>query len=445
MSGFSFGTPTTSVSSKPSGFSFGLLGTGQNATTASPSFSFGSATTTASTVSSSFSLGTPVATTNATSTTATLRPGFGLPALGNNPTTTSTSVPGIGISSGLSTPAAPAFGTQATTSTTSAAKSMFGFGLDSKPAVTTASTAVVSFAAPATTVAAPVTSNFAFGSRPTSTSVATTAAAPATSSISFAATTAAISGTTTTTGVLNFGGSTTTTPSFSLDTAKFATTNSPAVASTTSTTSVPVSSAAQPSANTSLTYRQLEDMVNKWTYELDEQSRNFSVELKQLNTADRVLTANAEKISDLHAKIEACKAGQSRIEQELEFVESQQRILEDLLEPLEQAAADLPPSQQHADAEREAIFQVCINTDLELGQLLGELKEMAERVNAVTADLESATGGDGDGVVLAGSTDKTTNVIGQVTHILNSHMHSLNWLNQNTQELMEKMKFLSAS
>lgn len=131
-------------------------------------------------------------------------------------------------------------------------------------------------------------------------------------------------------------------------------------------------------------------------------------------------------------------------------MESQQRTLEDLLEPLEQAAADLPPSQQHADAEREAIFQMCINTDLELSQLLGELREMAARVNAVTADLESTTttsvvgaadgvsgttmgvGGDGDG--LKGAPDKTTNVIGQVTRILNSHMHSLTWLSQNTRE-----------
>lgn len=34
-----------------------------------------------------------------------------------------------------------------------------------------------------------------------------------------------------------------------------------------------------------------------------------------MNKADGVLIANAEKITDLHAKVEACKAGQSRIEQ----------------------------------------------------------------------------------------------------------------------------------
>ncbi|VDM26657.1 unnamed protein product [Hydatigera taeniaeformis] len=91
------------------------------------------------------------------------------------------------------------------------------------------------------------------------------------------------------------------------------TTTSAVTATTTTTTGS--SGAALPSAATSLTYRQLEDMVNKWTYELDEQSRNFSAELNRLNKADGVLIANAEKISDLHAKVEACKAGQSRIEQ----------------------------------------------------------------------------------------------------------------------------------
>lgn len=132
----------------------------------------------------------------------------------------------------------------------------------------------------------------------------------------------------------------------------------------------------------------------------------------------------------------------------MEFVESQQRALEDLLEPLEQAAANLPPSQQHADAEREAIFQMCINTDLELGQLLGELREMAERVNGVTADVEGKTlGGHGDATVAGsaasgasgandanGGFDKTSTVVSQVTRVLNSHIHSLNWLNQNTRE-----------
>lgn len=128
-------------------------------------------------------------------------------------------------------------------------------------------------------------------------------------------------------------------------------------------------------------------------------------------------------------------------------MESQQRALEDLLEPLEAAATELPPSQQHADAEREAIFQMCINTDLELGQLLGELREMAERVNSITNDLSSTTstkeGQNQQQQTVVGSGDDSKaggNVIGQVTRILNSHMHSLNWLNQNTRKSIDKDK-----
>ncbi|KAL5111742.1 WD repeat domain-containing protein 83 [Taenia crassiceps] len=518
MSGFSLGTPTTQVATKPSETTFSSFGNLQSSGNSAPTFAFGSpVTTSASTSTASFSFGNSLAATFTTLATSTAsHPVFGVSSFGSKPATPSTSSFGLGTSS-TTTTTTPTFGTpaiatssfefQAPTISTSVGPTVpsFGFDLTSKPsAMATAPFAGLSFGSPSATNTS--TSGFAFGlkSTPVTSAVASTVAsssftltvtqptsggltfgAPATPTTSTAAVAAPTSGlsfghfglaksgtTTTTTSTTTSGfslsslikSSESTTPITSTTTA--VTTSSTAAvtavatitSATTTTTTTGGGGAALPSTVTSLTYRQLEDMVNKWTYELDEQSRNFSSELNRLNRVDGILIANAEKITDLHAKVEVCKAGQSRIEQELEFVESQQRTLEDLLEPLEQAAADLPPSQQHADAEREAIFQMCISTDLELGQLLGELREMAARVNAVTADLESTTapavrsvdgvtgttvgiGGDGDG--LAGVTDKTTNVIGQVTRILNSHMHSLTWLSQNTQELMEKMKFLN--
>ncbi|VDK22876.1 unnamed protein product [Taenia asiatica] len=490
----SFGTPQSSGNTT-STFAFGSPAT-TSASTTTTGFSFG------------ISLTAP-STTLATSTAS--QPAFGLSGFGSKSATPPTSFFGLGTASTATTttptsgtPTAatttPSFGFQAPTTSTNAGATVpsFGFGLTSKPstAVAAASSAGLSFGSPSVTSTA--TSGFAFGLKSTTatSTVASTAISspftltttqPTSGGLTFGASATPTISTTVAvvpTSGLGFGNfglaksgfttapatTTTTTSGFSLSslikpsestapttsTATIATTSSAAAVTTTATitsvatattTTTGAGGGALPSTTTSLTYRQLEDMVNKWTYELDEQSRNFSSELNRLNKADGVLIANAEKITDLHAKVEACKAGQSRIEQELEFVESQQRTLEDLLEPLEQAAADLPPSQQHADAEREAIFQMCINTDLELGQLLGELREMATRVNAVTADLETTTtsavgaadgvtgttmgaGGDGDG--LAGVTDKTTNVIGQVTRILNSHMHSLTWLSQNT-------------
>jgi len=54
------------------------------------------------------------------------------------------------------------------------------------------------------------------------------------------------------------------------------------------------------------------------------------------------------------------KVDQQRLDQELDFILSQQKELEDLLVPLEQTMEQLPPIsyQQHADLEREHTWVV---------------------------------------------------------------------------------------
>lgn len=103
--------------------------------------------------------------------------------------------------------------------------------------------------------------------------------------------------------------------------------------------------------------------------------------------------------------------------------------MESLLEPLERAANELPPGQQqqllHSDFEREAILQLGTNVDLELGQLLTDLREMADQVNAATTTTAAKHEGGGD-------VRDSSATVHQVTRILNCHMHSLNWIHQNT-------------
>ena len=61
------------------------------------------------------------------------------------------------------------------------------------------------------------------------------------------------------------------------------------------------------------------------------------------------------QIVQLNADVEQVKLDQQKLDQELDFVLSQQKELDELLVPLEKALAELAPVsyQQHADVERE--------------------------------------------------------------------------------------------
>ncbi|KAF7252153.1 hypothetical protein EG68_07635 [Paragonimus skrjabini miyazakii] len=190
-----------------------------------------------------------------------------------------------------------------------------------------------------------------------------------------------------------------------------ATTNSIGLTSLMATTATTAVSSTQPSSvlsampkTSTMTYHQLEELVNRWAHELEEQERYFMDEADRINQWDQVLLNNGEKITALYEKVDSCKTEQTQLEQELDFIEGQQRELENLLEPLERAANELPPGQLHSDFEREAIFQLATNVDLELGQLLSDLREMADQVNAtsstvtlttVTGDADSQKSADG--------------------------------------------------
>jgi nuclear pore complex protein Nup62 len=54
--------------------------------------------------------------------------------------------------------------------------------------------------------------------------------------------------------------------------------------------------AGPPAAISSITFAQLEETINKWTLELEEQEKTFINQATQINAWDRLLIANGEKV-----------------------------------------------------------------------------------------------------------------------------------------------------
>ncbi|XP_077583772.1 uncharacterized protein LOC144203984 isoform X2 [Stigmatopora nigra] len=340
------------------------------------------------------------------------------------PTATTASATGGGFSFGANPTPSLTLGAQAMTTPAATAPQGGGFTLGIKPSSTPAPPAVTQaapslFSAPPTTTAAAPTSGFAFGVTPTPAAVpaavpaATTTAAPG-----------ALSFTLKPLGPVTSSAApapTATPAGFSLGLKPASTTSIITTAST--AVAAPITSAA-PAV---LTYAQLEGLINKWSLELEDQERHFLQQATQVNAWDRLLVENGEKITSLHKEMEKVKLDQKRLNQELDFILSQQKELEDLLSPLEESVKEQSGTiyMQNADEERERTYKLAENVDAQLKRMSQDLKEIIEHLNTSSGPAD------------------TSDPLQQICKILNAHMDSLQWIDQNSVLLQRRVEEVS--
>ncbi|KAK4810047.1 hypothetical protein QYF61_005110 [Mycteria americana] len=437
--GFGFGSsvPTSVPSSQaaaPSGFVFGSAGATATSTTTAQSgatggFTFSGGTTTQAGT-ASFSIGTAApqaaptgltfgtAPAAAATTAATLGAAtqsttpFSLGGqsavlnFGSLPSTAGTSAPTATLTASTSQGPALSFGTKlgvtstaATTATTTTTAVLGSTGptlfasIVSSSAPTSSTTTGLSLGAPSTGTASLGTLGFGL-KVPGTTAAATSTATSTTSASGFASNLKPL----TTTGAIGTG------------------TSTAAITTTTTTTTT--------SAPAVMTYAQLESLINKWSLELEDQEKHFLHQATQVNAWDRTLIENGEKITSLHREVEKVKLDQKRLDQELDFILSQQKELEDLLTPLEESVKEQSGTiyLQHADEERERTYKLAENIDAQLKHMAQDLKDIIEHLNT--------SGGPAD----------TSDPLQQICKILNAHMDSLQWIEQNSAVLQRKVE-----
>ncbi|TRZ01029.1 hypothetical protein DNTS_034921, partial [Danionella cerebrum] len=162
-----------------------------------------------------------------------------------------------------------------------------------------------------------------------------------------------------------------------------------------------------------MSYAQLETLINKWSSELEDQERHF---LQQ-----------ATQITSLHKDMEKVKLDQRRLDQELDFILSQQKELEDLLCPLEESVKEQSGTiyMQNADEERERTYKLAENVDGQLKRMSQDLKEIIEHLNTSSGPAD------------------TSDPLQQICKILNAHMDSLQWVEQNSVLLQRRVEEVS--
>uniref|UniRef100_A0A7N5K1X4 Nuclear pore glycoprotein p62 n=1 Tax=Ailuropoda melanoleuca TaxID=9646 RepID=A0A7N5K1X4_AILME len=413
--GFTFGTAKTATTTPATGFSFSTSGTG--------GFNFGTPSQPAASTPSTglFSL--------TTQAPATQTPGFSFG-------TTTPATGGTGFSLGISAPKLNLSGAAATPATAHAG----GFGLGSSTLTNAISSTVTSSQSTAPT-------GFVFGST-------TTSAAPSTTPGGFSFT----GGSTSQTGTSGFNiGSMGTsaqptalvglpfTPATPAATGAGATppaAPAPAAATTSAGPTLFASLATAPTSSTATGLSlctpsttagtpgagtlgfSLKAPGAASTASTTTVTATATTTATQVNAWDRTLIENGEKITTLHREVEKVKLDQKRLDQELDFILSQQKELEDLLSPLEESVKEQSGTVylQHADEEREKTYKLAENIDAQLKRMAQDLKDIIEHLNT--------SGGPAD----------TSDPLQQICKILNAHMDSLQWIDQNSALLQRKVE-----
>ena len=176
------------------------------------------------------------------------------------------------------------------------------------------------------------------------------------------------------------------------------------------------------------TYRQLEDLINNWVMELDEQQKVFMSQAKLVNAWDLALLENEDSIISLHDDVAKAKTDQDRLDHDLNSILNQQAELEEMLTPLETylSTQSLHASTQHADQERNKTYTMAEKIDANMKDMMQNLREVLDRINAINS-----------------ANSDRNNPISQITSILNAHMDSLLSIDDRSGTLQQKLDELS--
>jgi len=155
---------------------------------------------------------------------------------------------------------------------------------------------------------------------------------------------------------------------------------------------------------------------------LEKQVDEFRLQAHKVAEWDKKLFTNSEEIIRLNEKVEMIQTSQSDLERHLELIATKQNELHELLNTLESEVDKLNTSSPTpADQDREMGYQLADRMNSQLLVMNKTLKELIDKLNA------------------SANTPEDDNPVGQMIQILNIHLNSLQWVDQNSTILSEKI------
>ena len=185
-----------------------------------------------------------------------------------------------------------------------------------------------------------------------------------------------------------------------------------------------------------------------WQSDLDVSVKEFSRQAGEVAAWDRVLLKGGDEISRLVTNISQAEERQRNIDQTLDYVEQQQTELNALLDQYESQREEILASAGVrsgvdvgvTDVEREKTYTLAENLNAQLDDMSRNLVSMIDEVNQLSAPSgarPSRTTEANPGALQSlrvGTRDSGTgndDPIMQISAILNAHLGSLKWIDEN--------------
>lgn len=188
---------------------------------------------------------------------------------------------------------------------------------------------------------------------------------------------------------------------------------------------------AQELETSNLKNKTIEDIINKWTSDLENYSKQFAQQAAEVSKWDRLLIESGDKISKLYADTIEAEQIQLKVDQTLTYIESQQNEMSAFLDQYESQVQELSDRQfggsdgmQPADQEREKVYNLAEKLTEQLNELGRNLTSMIEEINTAS-NLINKTNED--------------DPLSSIVRILNSHLSSLRWIQSTTTKLHYKI------
>jgi len=163
----------------------------------------------------------------------------------------------------------------------------------------------------------------------------------------------------------------------------------------------------------SMNFRQLKELLNKWTSSLDEEEKHFIQQATRGNYWDTTLMNNGDKITKINESIMKVKNDHTNMENAIEVVKANQRDLENILNALEESL----PANIIVEPEREHLYNMSVEINMQLQQMTEDLKEVIRHLN------------DSNRVV------DRHDPVAHILKIMNEHTDTLQWMEDNAAQV----------